>query len=711
MPCRRPPQATCLGRKEHPLIGQFKGRFQRLRYLLQRLHASVTQRGWRGTWTRILQEFKRPPAHAASLALEPLGGPFVPFALPTSAQPRVSVIIPAFGQLDYTLACLRSIVRHAPRAPFEVIVVDDASSDDSASTLAGIDGLRLLRNDANLGFIASCNAGAAVAAGRFLLFLNNDTQVTPGWLDALLDCFAEEDLCGIAGSRLVYPDGRLQEAGAIVYANGEAWNYGRFEPRNDPRFLYRRDVDYVSGAALMIEAALFHRIGGFDARYAPAYREDMDLAFAVRAAGRRVIYQPASLVVHCEGISSGLDPFTGIKQYQTINRAKFADKWRDALHTQPKPHTPVEQAIHRAGLRHILIVDALAPDPARDSGSLRLVNIMRLLREQGWRISFMANNRHASEKEIALLGRLGVHTLCKPWAPPLSSWLAREGAGLNAVMLCRHYVALPYLPLVRKLAPHAKVLFDTVDLHFLREERAAEYVGGAALARQAASSRRHELALVRACDTSFVVSPVEYQLLADALPEARIELLSNVHEIFGRHADFVARHGLVFVGGFGHPPNVDAVHWLIDEIFPGIREQRPDIVLHLIGDMPDDARQEFTRPGVRLHGRVDDLAPWMNGCRIALAPLRYGAGVKGKVNMAMSHGLPVVATPIAAEGMHLVDGESVLLAEDTPSFVAAVLRLYDDPSLWLRLSDAGLDNMRRYFSFDVARAALQRALP
>ena len=639
-----------------------------------------------------------------------MDGPLVPFALPISAQPRVSVIIPAYGKLEYTLACLRSIARHGSHASFEVIVVDDASPDESASTLATIEGLRLLRNDANLGFIASCNAGAAIAAGGFLLFLNNDTQVTPGWLDSLLDCFAEEDGCGIAGSRLVYPDGRLQEAGGIVYADGEAWNYGRFEKRNDPRFLYRRDVDYISGASLMIDTGLFRRIGGFDTRYAPAYREDMDLAFAVRAAGRRVIYQPASLVVHCEGISSGLDPFAGIKQYQVINHAKFVDKWRDALRTQPKPRTPVEQAIHRGDIRHMLIVDAVPPNPARDSGSLRLVNIMRLLREQGWRISFMANNRRANADEIALLGRLGVHVLCKPWAPPLSAWLAREGARLDAVMLCRHYIAQPYLPLVRRLAPQAKVLFDTVDLHFLREQRGAAHTGRATLARQAIASRKQELALIRACDTSFVVSPIEYQMLISALPGARIELLSNVHEIFGRSTAFAERHGLVFVGGCGHPPNVDAVQWLIEEIHPRIREKRPDIVLHLIGDMPEDARQKFARPGVQVHGRVEDLAPWMDGCRIALAPLRYGAGVKGKVNMAMSHGLPVVATPIAAEGMHLVDGENVLLGEDTKAFVAAVLRLYDDERLWLRLSDAGLDNMRRYFSFDVARAALQRVL-
>ncbi|MDO1527647.1 glycosyltransferase [Fulvimonas sp. R45] len=684
---------------------------KRLHFLLQRLSGSVAQRGLRGTVSRVAQELRPRPPVDATWRLEPLDAPFVPFALPGAGQPRVSVIIPVHGKLPYTLACLRSIARHGAQAPFEVIVVDDASPDDSATALARIDGLRLLRNERNLGFVGSCNAGAAAARGDFLLFLNNDTQVMPGWLDRLLDCFAEEPGCGLAGSRLAYPDGRLQEAGGIVYADGGAWNYGRFEDRDDPLFLYRRDADYVSGASMMIEAALFRQVGGFDTRYAPAYCEDMDLAFAVRAAGRRVIYQPASLVVHCEGVSSGLDPFAGVKQYQAINRAKFVEKWHAALQRQPAPRTPVAQAVHHDGRRHILIVDALTPDPARDSGSLRLVNIMRLLRELGWRVTFMADNRRADAHGIALLGALGVRVLCKPWSPPLAAWLKREGALLDAVMLCRHYVAHPHLELVRRLAPRARVLFDTVDLHFLRERRAAEHAGNAALLRQAEASKRRELALIRACDVSFVVSPAECSLLAADVPDARIELLSNVHEVFGRRAGFAPRSGLIFVGGFGHPPNVDAVRWLVEEIYPLIRARRPDIPLHLVGDIPDAQRAALAGPGVHVHGRVPGLEPWMDGCRIALAPLRFGAGVKGKVNMAMSYGLPVVATTLAAEGMQLEDGHDVLLADDARRFADAVLGLYDDEALWLRLSDAGLDNVRRHFSFEAARAALLRALP
>jgi O-antigen biosynthesis protein len=664
----------------------------------------------RKTVSRVAQEFRARPAIDPTWSIEPLDAAFTPFELPVSSTPKVSVIIPTYGELPYTLACLRSIARHGAKTSFEIVVVDDASPEDNSETLRQIDGIRTLRNSQNLGFIGSCNAGAKLARGEYLCFLNNDTQVTAGWLDHLLACFVDDPLCGIAGSRLAYPDGRLQEAGAIVYSNGESWNYGRFEDRNDPRFLYRREADYVSGASLMVDASLFHHVGGFDNRFAPAYCEDMDLAFSVRAAGRRVIYQPASLVVHCEGVSSGVDPFSGVKRYQLANREKFVAKWASVLSGYPKPGVPVEQAVNHGRIQHILIVDALAPDPTRDSGSLRMINIMRIIRELGWRVSFAPDNRRASKEEIARLGSLGIRTLCKPWAPSLEKWLKREGHGLDAVMLCRHYVAEPYITLVRRLVPNARIIFDTVDLHFLREQRAAEHAKNPSLARQAEASRQKEFALIQASDVTFVVSPVEQNLLARELPAARIELLSNIHEVPGAQRGFQDRRNLVFVGGFGHPPNEDAVNWLVTAIFPRVRQMHADMTLHLIGDMTDEARNRYSVDRVFCHGRQPDILPWMDGCRIALAPLRFGAGVKGKVNMAMSHGLPVVATTIAAEGMNLADGRDVLIADDAEAFATAILRLYSDEALWQELSLHGLENVRRYFSFDAARSTLERIL-
>lgn len=651
------------------------------------------------------------PGSDDALALLPLDAAPAAFKLPTSAAPLVSVVIPAYGKLPYTLACLRSVALHGAQVPFEVIVVDDASPDDSAAHLERIEGLRLLRNPHNLGFVGSCNAGAAAAGGQFLLFLNNDTQVSPGWLDALLRCFTERADCGIAGSRLAYPDGRLQEAGGIVFADGSCWNYGRFEPRDAPAFGYRRQVDYVSGAALLIRSQLFRQLGGFDQRYAPGYYEDTDLAFAVRRQGLAVYYEPTSLVVHCEGISAGTDPDNGMKRHQAPNQARFTDKWKAELAAHPPPGTALDRAIRWRSRGRVLVVDATTPDPARDSGSMRLCAILRLLDAQGWSVSFAPDDGRADPGGIATLGALGCELLGGPALGDLPAWLRDNGRELHAVMLCRHTVAGQYAAIVRRHAPQARLLFDTVDLHFLREQRAAEVTANARLRHQAQATRHSELALIAAADVSFVVSPHERALLTTLVPTAHVELLSNIHEVDERAPGYGGRRDLVFIGGCNHAPNLDAMRWIAAEILPALRSAFPDITVHLLGDMPETVRRELAQPGLSCHGRVADLTPWLDGCLVSIAPLRFGAGVKGKINMAMSHGVPVIATPIAIEGMQLREGVDVLVAQAPAGFVTAVTRLQSDPALWAQLSTNGMANVREYFSPAAAAAALQRALP
>ena len=692
------------------MAGKLTWRLKRAAYLLQRLRGSLALRGWRGTLARIRQELQPPPSRDAALRLIAIDEPFAPFALPSPERPVVSVVIPVHGKCDYTVACLRSLARHGACVAFETIVVDDASPDDTVAVLAGVAGLRLVRNDANLGFIGSCNAGAAQARGEFVVFLNNDTQVTPGWMDALVRCFAERSDCGIAGSRLVYPDGRLQEAGALVFADGGGWNVGRFESRDAAPYRYRRRTDYVSGAALMIRRVTFDRVGGFDRRYAPAYYEDADLAFAVRRLGLEVWYEPASTVVHCEGVSAGTDLDAGMKRHQRPNQATFAAKWAAELKCQPPAGTALDRAMRWRRRGRILVVDATLPDPTRDSGSLRMCGILRILDAQGWSIAFHPDDGRDDAPGIDRIGQLGCEVLNRRDIGSLPDWLARHGRDLHAVMLCRHTVAGQYSDLVRRHAPRARLLFDTVDLHFLREERAARLGGHAAVAQQASQSRRSELALIEQADTTFVVSPFEKELLERLAPAAKVDLLSNIHAVHGSRHGHGERRDLVFIGGSGHPPNVDALRWIAGDILSRLREIMPDLRIHALGDMPEPLRRELASPGLEFHGRVPDLAPWLDRCLASIAPLRFGAGVKGKINMAMSHGVPVIATTLAIEGMQLRDGHDVLVADDEFAFVDATRRLHDDPALWDALSRHGMENVRRHFSPEQAAAALGRAL-
>ncbi len=678
--------------------------------LAHRTLASLRTRGWRASWSRAMLQLRSPRIPAADL-YQPATPGMEPFAVPTAARPRASIVVPVYGQLAHTLACLRAIAAHPPRAPVELIVVDDASPDDSGVVLPRIEGLRYRRRAANGGFIAASNEGAALARGEVLVFLNNDTVPQPGWLDALLDTFEQHPGTGLVGAQLLYPDGRLQEAGGLVFADGSAWNYGRFGDPRDPRFGYVRDADYLSAAAVAIPRALFERLGGFDTRYAPAYYEDTDLAFAVREAGLRTLYQPRARVLHDEGTSAGTDTGSGMKAAQVHNRAVFADKWRTRLAARPAPGIEPTPALLHRDQPQVLVIDAQTPMPDRDSGSLRLVNLMRLLREEGAHVVFLPANREHGGPYTEALQQLGVEAWYAPWARRAPGWLREHGRRFRSVLACRHYVAREFLPLLRVHAPQARLVFDSVDLHYLREARAAELAGDPGLRQSALRTRALELGVVAASDATLVVSDAERAVLAVDAPAARVEVVSNVHELGGRGPAFGQRQDLLFVGGFRHPPNVDAVRWFVSEVFPRVRARLPEVRLHCMGaDVPADIAALAAEDGVSIHGYVPDLLPWLEHCRVSVAPLRYGAGVKGKVNQAMAHGLPVVATPAAVEGMHLRDGEDVLVAAEADAFADAVVRLYRDESLWQRLAVGGQANVARHFSMDAAREVVRRVL-
>ncbi len=625
------------------------------------------------------------------------------------ASPTASVIIPVHGQLSYTRHCLAALAACVSTRSYEVIVVNDASRDQTQETLSVLRGLRLINLQENVGFVQACNRGAEQALGRFLVFLNNDTQVQSGWLDELLNTFDIMPEVGLVGSRLVFPHGRLQEAGGIVFKDGSCWNYGHLDDPSRPQYSYLREPDYVSGASLAISRDLFTALGGFDETFSPGYYEDVDLAFRVRQAGYRVCYQPLSQVVHFEGISGGLkeDEAGAMKRFQARNRDAFLARWQSQLATHGKRAENLELQKERLRSRRVLVVDAYILTPDRESGSLRMFNLMQILREMGYRVTFSAASLDCTEPYLSALQRHGVEVLCRPYVRTLASYLRSEGATFDLVILSRADAAMKAMSVARRYCSRAMIVYDTVDLHFVREERLAALSRSRANALQARLRREQELALVAAADATLVVSPIEQQRLAELAPGAKVDVISNIHRVVGSRRAFKERRGMMFIGAFSHPPNVDGILWFGREILPLCLDLDPALELVIIGAEPPREVQQLASESVKVVGQIPDVEPYLDRCRLSIAPLRYGAGVKGKVNQSLAYGLPVVATSAAVEGAYLQDEKSVLIADEPEGFARAIQRLYHDPQLWERLSRCGQAVINAHFSETAARRGLE----
>jgi O-antigen biosynthesis protein len=673
-----------------------------VRWIYRRIPAPTWLRALMGRTIKLIVPWSRRRG-----VVQDIGANFI-----SSSVPEVSIIIPIHGKIDITLNCLRSISANSQKTSFEIVIVDDFSPDSSGKWLSRIPGIRVIANTENKGFIECCNVGAAAGKGKFLHFLNNDTLVTPNWLDELVETFSSHTNVGMVGSKLLYPDGKLQEAGGIIWKDGSAWTYGRFDNPDKPEYNYARQVDYCSGASLVIEKDLFLSFDGFDQHFAPAYCEDSDLALKVTQAGLRVMYQPASTVYHIEGATSGTDLKSGAKNYQVANSRKLAERWSSFLKDHRNNGEDPLREKDRFSPMRVLFVDDDIPKRDQDAGSLTSVNTMILLRDFGFQVTFVGfQERPPDKKYLHELQKLGIEVLYAPYIIDLPSHLETFGNRYDLFFLCRADVAEKILPLVRKHAVGKPVIFHTIDLHFLRLQRQAELLEDWTISRQSEKYKGLESWLINNADCSIVHSDIEKDILMTmGVNTERLIVWPLILESPSETPSFAERDSIIFVAGFNHPPNVDAIQSFCATTIPLLEELDPEILLKIVGTNIPESVKALESRNVKIVGFVEDVDESISKSRLSIAPLRYGAGVKGKVGKSLINGTPVVASPIAIEGMGLKPGEGYLVGNSPEIFAEQIVNVYRNEDLWLNLSSKGKASAMVLWGSETAGVKLSAAL-
>ena len=629
-------------------------------------------------------------------------------------KPLVSIIIPVYNQIEFTYRCLWSIIQNTKDVSYEVIIADDNSKDGTKVLGNYINNITIVRNKENFRFLRNCNNAAKQARGKYVLFLNNDTEVTKNWLSSLTSLIEKDKTIGMVGSKLVYPNGMLQEAGGIIYNDGCACNYGKFDNPGNPEYNYVRDVDYISGASILLSKKLWDEIGGFDELFAPAYCEDSDLAFAVRNKGLRVVYQPASVVIHYEGISNGTDTTVGMKHYQIENTQKLKEKWQKEISKLPSRELKRNNILFRDRINNhkvVLVIDHMVPTFDKDAGSKTTYQYLKMLVNKGYIIKFVPDNFHNEEPYTSILGQLGIEVLYGiNYKDNIYNWILENKDNIDIAYLNRPQITEKYIDYIKDNTD-IKIIYYGHDLHYLREQREAELNNDEDKLKQSSKTKALEYSIMKKSDVVYYPSIVEENIIKKEDKNINVKAIhAYIFDNVDTSSEFnpEEREGMMFVGGFNHTPNRDAVKWFVEKIYP-IIEEEATIPVYIVGSNMPREIEHMGNSNINMLGFLseEELNNLYSKTKLVIVPLRYGAGIKGKVVEAMANGMPMVSTSVGTEGIE--GAEKILyVSDDEEGFAKNVIKLYNNNEELKKMSINSRKYIDNNFSTEAAWKVIEK---
>jgi len=611
-------------------------------------------------------------------------------------SPIVSIIIPVFNKIEYTLLCLKSLKENAIHKSLEIIIVNDCSTDQTRDILEGISGIHLINNAKNKGFIASCNAGAKKARGKYLLFLNNDTQLLEGTITYLVKTM-KLDFVGAVGGKIILPNGRLQEAGSIIWKNGFCLGYGRGQNPENPEFNFVREVDYCSAALFMTSKSIWNEIGGFDTLYSPGYYEETDYCMKLRENGYRVMYQPLARIIHYEFTSSNRDKAIFM---QKTNHKKFFARWYERLKTHLAPlESNIIKARSRSNQKRILYLDDRVPDPMMGRGYPRAYDILNKNIFSGYQITLYPLGTPHIENPYLLneIQQKGVEIIINHHN--FTTFLEERSTLYDVIFISRPNNMKNVLSAIQKVKNQAEIIYDVEAIFALRKIKFQEIVGNIVTDKEKEKLLKEETNLVKIADKTIVVSESEKKIL-EKLGIKNVSLLGHKINIKLTDESFENREGILFVGSIPiheehlENPNYDSLIYFINEVFPEVREKL-QCNFYIIGTNQSSNIQDFADDHIKVIGKVQDLYKYHNRCKIFVVPTRFAAGIPYKLHEATSYGIPSVITEIIGKQVSWKDAKHCLIAKNSKDFSEKIIKLYNSKSLWTKLRENSLEDIRK----------------
>ena len=630
--------------------------------------------------------------------------------IPLFYKPLVSIIIPVHNNFRYTYKSISSIIKAKPIVPYEIIIGNDMSTENAKIFEQYAKNIIVHNNNIKNNYFMSCNEVAKFSRGKYILFLNNGAKVHKEWLIFLINLIESDNKIGMVGSKLIFPNGKLQEAGGIVWNNGEYFRFGSGDNLDFPEYNYVKEVDYISGTSILIRKSIWEKIGGFDKRYITAYYGDIDFAFELRRIGYKVMYQPKSVVEYDEGISKFNNLSSGIKEFQIINKNKFVEKWKNDLKHQ-KEQGNIFSSRDR-GYNRIFVIDSFVPSYNKNAGYRCTFMYLNLFKEIGLQVTFLPNDFQKIEPYTTILQQKGIEVLYGDWYQKnIENWLKNNLKYFNFVYLERPEIGLRYIDLIRQHFSK-KIFYFPHDIHHIRLSREYNITHDEKTLNQSKIIKKIEMDIFSKVDIIHVVGNYEYQILKDKFNK---KIIRNIpiyiydKQLANVEKDFSKRKDLIFVGGFSHTPNKDGVLWFSQYVYPKIVDKFQDMIWHIVGSNMPDEIVKLESKNIKIEGLLsdEDLYSLYQKCRIAIVPLRFGAGVKGKIVEAAYNQIPIVTTSIGGEGLDNSLG-AFIIEDDAEKMSEIIINLYEDYSKLKQMSDSGKIFIEKYFSINRAKEVIMK---